>query len=220
MQNILAKFLCQHWKGFLAFSIQIAIIVGGINYYKDNRNTSKLETTIINIDKKIDGMDKKITLLAVNDSIMNQQLQFYPAAVPTNGNVTSRYQVRTDPVNGEQRMHTGVDIKADKGTPVLSTATGMIESCDTDAGDYGKRIIINHMNGYKSIYGHLSKILVTEGKTVVRGDTIGLVGNSGRSTGSHLHYEISFHDKKINPATFRKQYSEVLNTPSLLYSQL
>jgi len=173
------------------------------------------------IKNEIVQMKNNIEKLAINDSIMNRQLQFYPSAVPVNGDITSKYQTRIDPIDGDKKMHLGIDIRAPKGSPVVATATGMVESVNTHAGQYGQRIIINHYNGYKSIFGHLSKMYVKEGQTVVRGDTIGLVGNTGKSTGSHLHYEISFKGNKVSPGIFREQFkASELNMPSLYYSQL
>lgn len=221
MQNAFCLYFRKHWMGMFLIFFQILIILIAINWTTRSVSDSSIEKTIISIDKKLDNIDNKIAKLAVSDSIMNQQLQFYPAAVPTNGNISSKYEVRIDPYTKLPTQHYGVDIKAEKGTPVVATATGMVESCDDHAGYYGKRVVIDHFNGYKSIYGHLSKIIAKQGSTIVKGDTLGLVGNTGRSTGNHLHYEITFHDKKVNPAVFRKQYStQLLNTPTLLYTVL
>lgn len=219
MENIFAKFLCKHWRGIFFSILQALFVILIINFYTRTKSDNHIEKTIINIDKKLDKIDNKVAQLAINDSLMNQQLQYYPAAVPTNGSISSRYEVRIDPFTKQPAQHYGIDIKSEKGTPVVATATGMVESTGRK-GNYGKQVTIDHFNGYKSTYGHLSEILVKEGQTVVRGDTIGEVGNTGRSTGNHLHYEISYHGKKINPNTFRKEYSEVLNQPSVLYSQL
>jgi len=147
-----------------------------------------------------------IKKLAVNDSIMNEQLRSYPAAVPVTGNITSFYQIRKGPINGIPTFHTGVDIRAPKGTAVLATGDGRIDKTSNDYGNYGKTIIIDHQNGFHSLYGHLSNILVAENQLVKRGQEIGKVGSTGRSTGNHLHYEISFREKKINPGVFRIPY--------------
>ena len=149
-----------------------------------------------------------IKKLAVNDSIMNEQLRSYPAAVPVTGNITSFYQTRKDPINGIPTFHTGVDIRAPKGTAVLATGDGRIDKTSNDYGNYGKTIVVDHLNGFESLYGHLSMIEVQPNQLVKRGQEIGKVGSTGRSTGNHLHYEISFKQKKISPGVFRIPYRQ------------
>jgi murein DD-endopeptidase MepM/ murein hydrolase activator NlpD len=170
------------------------------------KGITKLNSSQEKLNNEITSIKQDIRLLAKSDSIMNEQLRFYPAAVPVTGNITSFYQIRKGPINGIPTFHTGVDIRAPKGTAVLATGDGRIDKTSNDYGNYGKTIIIDHQNGFHSLYGHLSNILVAENQLVKRGQEIGKVGSTGRSTGNHLHYEISFREKKINPGVFRIPY--------------
>jgi murein DD-endopeptidase MepM/ murein hydrolase activator NlpD len=105
------------------------------------------------------------------------------------GFLSSRYGRRMDPFRGEIVHHPGIDYRARTGTPVMATADGAVRMAGRNGG-YGLMIELNHGNGFKTRYAHLSKILVERGRKVKRGEVIGLVGNTGHSTGSHLHYEV------------------------------
>ena len=99
-------------------------------------------------------------------------------------------------------MHKGMDFTASRGTPVFATGKGIVKRADNRASGYGKHIRIDHGFGYVSLYAHLSKYNVKRGQKVNRGDIIGYVGNTGRSAGPHLHYEIIKDGSKINPINF------------------
>ena len=114
---------------------------------------------------------------------------------------TSNFGIRTDPFQGTARMHAGVDIPGPVGTPVYATADGTVDEAQR-AGGYGNMIEIDHGKGIATRYGHLSKILVASGTHVTRGELIGLMGSTGRSTGPHLHYEVRIDGKAVNPAPF------------------
>ena len=102
------------------------------------------------------------------------------------------------PIYNKPHLHTGIDLAAVEGTPIIAAGEGIILSTETKGG-YGKQISIEHNDGYITRYAHLSKILVKTGDVVNRGDTIGEVGSTGLSTGNHLHYEISHHNEYIDP---------------------
>src|SRR6185436_6968909 len=103
---------------------------------------------------------------------------------PTYGWLTGTFGGRSDPFTGEPAFHQGLDISTEKGQPVYATADGVVEST-ANTGDYGNLIVLQHAFGLSTRYGHLSAFAVTQGQTVKRGDIIGLVGSTGRSTGSH-----------------------------------
>lgn len=113
-------------------------------------------------------------------------------------NVSSLYGMRMHPRYGYWKMHEGVDLAAPKGTPVYATGNAVVVRSTWQAG-YGQIIELNHGFGYKTRYGHLSKKYVSPGDSVTRGQVIGEVGNTGVSSGSHLHYEVRFRDKTVNP---------------------
>ena len=125
-----------------------------------------------------------------------------PSIRPCAGWLASGFGYRKDPFTGRRRFHDGIDITAPVGTPVSVTADGTIESIKYHRGGYGLTIVVNHGYGYKTVYAHLSLSKVKRYQKVKRGDAIGLVGNSGRSTGPHLHYEVQVTGKAGNPLTY------------------
>ncbi|UYY59530.1 M23 family metallopeptidase [Sphingomonas sp. S2-65] len=114
---------------------------------------------------------------------------------------TSHFGVRSDPFRGTAAMHAGVDIPGAIGTPIYATADGVISHAGRQGG-YGNLVQINHGRGLETRYGHLSKILVADNTKVHRGQLIGLMGSTGRSTGSHLHYEVRMDGRAVNPVPF------------------
>jgi len=121
-----------------------------------------------------------------------------PNLWPVEGQVTGSFGERIDPFNGEGAFHSGVDIGSSYGHPIVAPADGIVTMTDT-MGGYGKTIMISHGNGISTRYGHLSGFAVTAGQHVQRGEVIGYVGESGRSTGPHLHYEVRINDTPVNP---------------------
>jgi len=121
-----------------------------------------------------------------------------PSIWPTHGWLSGSYGGRNDPFTGERGFHAGLDISADKGSPVYATADGVVHSAAYN-GDYGNLIVLKHDFGLSTRYGHLSRFLVRSGQRVKRGDLVGYVGSTGRSTGAHLHYEILVNGQLINP---------------------
>lgn len=128
-------------------------------------------------------------------------IQPVPLGFPTSGDISAGFGPRKDPMNGRPAFHAGFDIQAAQGTGIVATASGRIVEEGFD-GEYGRFIVIDHGNGFKTLYGHNSKNLVKKGEAVQRGQLIALMGSTGRSTGSHVHYELRYKDKTINPATF------------------
>lgn len=129
--------------------------------------------------------------------------------------VASGYGYRNDPIYGTTKFHEGLDFAAQIGTPVFATADGVVEDAGWKGG-YGQCIDLSHGYNYITRYGHLSEILVEPGKTVKRGEMIGKVGSTGKSTGPHLHYEVRFKDEAQNPVNYYfmdlspEEYSEMI----------
>ncbi len=121
-----------------------------------------------------------------------------PNLWPVEGQVTGSFGERIDPFNGEGAFHSGVDIGSSYGHSILAPADGVVTLTES-MGGYGKTIMIDHGNGISTRYGHLSGFAVTAGQRVQRGEVIGYVGESGRSTGPHLHYEVRINDTPVNP---------------------
>ena len=124
-----------------------------------------------------------------------------PSIWPTRGWVTSDFGSRLDPLTAERKMHEGLDIASSVGQAVYAPSDGTVVFIGTESG-YGKVLVIDHGYGVKTRYGHLSEILVHEGDRVKRADKVALVGNTGRSTGPHLHYEVRVNGIPENPRKF------------------
>ena len=114
---------------------------------------------------------------------------------------TSSFGVRSDPFRGSAAMHAGIDLAAPMGTPIYATADGVVDRAEWSGG-YGNLVEIDHGKGLQTRFGHLSRILVHPGERVVRGQEIALMGSTGRSTGSHLHYEVRIDGHAVNPVPF------------------
>lgn len=114
---------------------------------------------------------------------------------------TSNFGIRSDPFRSTAAMHAGVDIPGPTGTPIYATADGIVSNADRQGG-YGNMVEINHGKGITTRYGHLSKIIVSDNARVRRGQIIGLMGSTGRSTGPHLHYEVRIDNHAVNPVPF------------------
>lgn len=133
-------------------------------------------------------------------------LSCIPAIQPVNNKelirMASGFGWRIDPIYKTSRMHTGMDFTADIGTEVYATGDGFVEALENGTWGYGQCIVLNHGFGYKTRYAHLSAFKVKQGQKVRRGELIGLVGNTGKSTGPHLHYEVEMNGTKIDPINF------------------
>jgi murein DD-endopeptidase MepM/ murein hydrolase activator NlpD len=132
-----------------------------------------------------------------------------PSLWPVEGRVGSSFGERQDPINGEGAFHSGLDIDAPKGTPVRAAADGDVTDASMNAG-YGREIILDHGHDVLTVYGHLSAMAVVPGQHVIRGQVIGYVGQSGRATGPHLHYEVRVHNVPVNPHKYlRTTYEQI-----------
>jgi murein DD-endopeptidase MepM/ murein hydrolase activator NlpD len=132
-----------------------------------------------------------------------------PSMWPVEGPVGSSFGERQDPINGEGAFHSGIDIDAPYGTPVRAAADGEVTGAIMGAG-YGRQIELNHGHDLLTVYGHLSAMAVVPGQHVTRGQVIGYVGQSGRATGPHLHYEVRVHNVPVNPHKYlRTTYEQI-----------
>jgi murein DD-endopeptidase MepM/ murein hydrolase activator NlpD len=123
---------------------------------------------------------------------------------------TSGYGIRSDPFRGSAAKHAGIDLAAPVGTPIYATADGVVSESGYNSGGYGNLIKLDHGRGIETRYGHLSSIMVRSGQRVVRGQQIGRMGSTGRSTGSHLHYEVRIDGRAVNPIPFMKSNEYLL----------
>jgi murein DD-endopeptidase MepM/ murein hydrolase activator NlpD len=130
-----------------------------------------------------------------------ETIRALPLGRPVHATITSRFGPRKDPVNSKRGFHEGIDLKAPLGEKIYATAAGVVVKAGRN-GSYGKYVEIDHQNGYRTGFGHMKKFFVSEGERVKRGQLIGQVGNTGRSTGAHLHYEVRYKEKPVNPLKF------------------
>lgn len=186
--------------------------VGGVNRYIGLEGYEFSEL-IINTRKTIDNISQKLYIQSKSfDEIVELAkqkevlLQSIPAIQPIPNEdltrVASGFGYRIHPIHKIRKMHTGMDFTAPTGTHIYATGDGVVESVTSSKRGYGNHIVIKHRFGYKTRYAHMSKFNAKEGQHVKRGDIIGYVGNTGSSTGPHLHYEIEKDNKKVNPYNY------------------
>jgi murein DD-endopeptidase MepM/ murein hydrolase activator NlpD len=159
---------------------------------------SSPESTFGLLKDLLSGIESRLQTVKVDVDKRNQLAAATPSIWPTHGWLSSSMGNRADPLTGEKDFHPGLDISADKGDPVYATADGKVVSAAM-AGNYGNLVVIDHGYGIETRYGHLSAFKVRDGQTVKRGDLLGLVGMTGRTTGSHLHYEVRANGRILNP---------------------
>jgi murein DD-endopeptidase MepM/ murein hydrolase activator NlpD len=144
----------------------------------------------------------------IDEMIKNKQklLASIPAIQPISNKsltaIASGFGTRIDPVYKVAKFHAGLDFAAPQGTPIYATADGRVETANVDNGGYGKHVVIDHGYGYKTVYGHMVKIKAHEGEKVKRGEVIGWVGSTGKSTGPHCHYEVHKNGNPVDPVYF------------------
>ncbi len=161
-----------------------------------------LDAMLDSMDAQIDDRRRQLTTL--QNLILTRELarQIVPGGRPVEaGYISSLYGQRTDPFDGHLATHTGIDFAGVPGTQVLAVADGIVSHAGPDGG-YGRLVEITHGNGYVTRYAHNAKLLVQPGQTVKRGDAIALMGSTGRSTGTHLHFEVLRDGRSVNPLSF------------------
>jgi murein DD-endopeptidase MepM/ murein hydrolase activator NlpD len=159
---------------------------------------SSPENTFALLKDLLQGLESRLQTVRSDVDKRNQLAAATPSIWPTHGWLSSSMGNRADPLTGEKDFHPGLDISADKGDPVYSTADGRVTHA-ASAGNYGNLVIVDHGYGLETRYGHLSVFKVTHGQKVKRGDLLGLVGSTGRTTGAHLHYEVRASGRILNP---------------------
>lgn len=185
---------------------------GGVDRYKKLQGYTNSDI-MVEITRKLDILTKKVYVQSKSydelfELAKNKELQIAgtPAIQPISNKsltrVASGFGWRTDPFYHISELHAGIDFTAPTGTPIYATADGVIKSAEFNAGGYGNCVVINHGFGYETLYGHMSKIGCRNGQKVKRGDLIGYVGSTGKSTGPHVHYEVIKNGNKIDPINY------------------
>ena len=182
---------------------------GGVNRYSHYSN-GLLKNTAIRLDvltKKTYIQSKSFDEIAHLSKRAGDMASCIPAIPPVTTDkkiyrLSSRFGYRSDPFSGRTRHHSGVDFALKPGNPVYATGDGVVVNVKFELFGYGNQVLIDHGFGYKTRYAHLKTIGVSEGMKVKRGECIGVSGNSGRSSGPHLHYEVLYKDRHVNPANY------------------
>jgi murein DD-endopeptidase MepM/ murein hydrolase activator NlpD len=156
------------------------------------------ENTFALLKDLLQGLESSLVSVRSGVDRRNQLAAATPSIWPTHGWLSSSMGNRVDPLTGGRDFHPGLDISADKGDPVYATADGKVTHA-ASAGNYGNLVIVEHGYGLETRYGHLSTFKIKVGQQVRRGDLLGLVGSTGRTTGPHLHYEVRANGRILNP---------------------
>lgn len=172
-----------------------------IGYSRDPRLKHKMENLEQKLSVILAYVEPKFPSFAMPGLDDLGTIGDIPSIYPTFGRISDAWGSRIHPITNNLEFHEGIDISNQTGTPIYATAAGMVTSTEYTSG-YGKHLIIDHGNGYKSLYAHLYNYKVKEGESVSNGQIIGLMGDTGYSTGPHLHYEMHYKQGKLNPANF------------------
>ena len=167
------------------------------------RAVKRMDTLMVRISVESASLTQ-MELLSSQAGDMASCLPAVPPILPEKGSyrISSSFGGRQDPVYGGWRFHEGIDLAGKKGMPIYATGDGVVEKASFHFYGYGNEIVIDHGYGYKTRYAHLNTILVAQGAKVHRGEQIGELGNSGKSTGPHLHYEVIYKGARVNPYNY------------------
>jgi murein DD-endopeptidase MepM/ murein hydrolase activator NlpD len=177
-----------------------------IRKLKDNQLVGSILNTLNSLTSRITAQKKSYD--EVEELVKNKEqlLAHTPAIQPVSNKdlnrIASGFGYRIDPVYKTPKMHAGLDFSAPQGTPIYATADGAVSTAGNTGNGYGNHVIINHGFGYETLYGHMVRVKVRNGQAVKRGEVIGWVGSTGKSTGPHCHYEVHKYGEKIDPIYF------------------
>jgi murein DD-endopeptidase MepM/ murein hydrolase activator NlpD len=186
--------------------------MGGVNRYEEYRKYSNPQI-LVDIATKLDqitwktyiqskSFDEVIDLAKNKEKMIVSVPAIQPVSVSDLYRISDYFGTRKDPFLKTRKFHHGIDFVGPKGVPIYATGNGKVETAEFSFFGYGNVVLIDHGFGYKSRYAHLQSIVVKPGDTIVRGQMIGTLGNSGRSTGPHLHYEVIYRNKTVDPLNY------------------
>lgn len=177
----------------LAFTTSTELIDGMRTKIQSLRHRLNVQATSYDtLQKLVEAKERMLTAIPAIQPVSNRTLD----------RVASGFGYRIDPIYKTPKMHTGIDFTAATGTPIYATGDGTVNEAGYDNGGYGNNVVINHGYGYQSLYAHMKKVKVRVGDRVKRGEVIGWIGSTGKSTGPHLHYEVIKNGEKIDPIHF------------------
>lgn len=191
-----------------------------VTMINDVELSKEIAEQLNNISSRIQFQSKSYDQIAELIKNKEEKLVCIPAIQPVNNkqlnHIASGFGMRVDPVYGTPKMHKGLDFAAPQGTPIYATGNGVVSKAESAPNGFGNHVIINHGYGYETVYGHMVKIKAMVGQKVVRGEVIGWVGSTGKSTGPHCHYEVHINGEAVDPVYFfyndlnAAQYDQIL----------
>jgi murein DD-endopeptidase MepM/ murein hydrolase activator NlpD len=205
--------------------------IGGADRFSNLTKYKNTGESLINAKQKIEKLKRQMVVQSKSlDQVAKladqreEMLAAIPAIKPIRSDKLKRnirslsgFGMRMHPIFKRRRMHTGIDFTTPKGISIHATGNGVVESIKKNKSGYGTHVTINHGFGYKTLYAHMGEVSVKRGQKVVRGEIIGKVGNTGTSTAPHLHYEVIYQGKKVNPIHYcmdgltDTEYQELVN---------
>ena len=204
--------------------------VGGVDHYAEYSrmgNGALLASLAESLDRlnwraymQSKSFDEVAILAHKKDQMMHSVPAVQPVSVKQLARISSYFGVRTDPFTKAGRVHAGLDFVAPSRTPIHATGDGLVIESEYRANGYGRQVVIDHGFGYKTRYAHMSELLVEVGQKVKRGQVVGLMGSSGRSTGTHLHYEVLLRNRPVNPILYFNEMDETEYEQMLANAQI
>lgn len=189
-----------------AKELEVQQEIATVRKIKDNQLAASITGTINNLNSRIAAQKKSYEqvdhLIENKEKLLSHTPAIQPVANKDLKRVASGYGSRIDPVYKTVKFHYGLDFAAPQGTPIYATADGSVTIAGNTGNGYGNYVVINHGYGYETLYGHMVRVKVRNGQVVKRGEVIGWVGSTGKSTGPHLHYEVHKYGQKIDPIYF------------------
>ncbi|MDG1756645.1 MAG: M23 family metallopeptidase [Bacteroidia bacterium] len=195
-----------------------------LDQLRDGEKIKKLHQRLDNMENQSKIQQKSYEKLIVMAKNKSKMLASIPAIQPVSNKnlrrIASGFGYRIDPIYRTRKMHKGLDFSAPTGTKIYATGDGVIKKVKRARWGYGTHVVIDHGYGYTTLYGHMSRASVKQGQRVKRGQQIGLVGSTGKSTGPHLHYEVAKNGVQVNPIGYfyndltTEQYEEIIKLSS------
>lgn len=180
--------------------------IATIESMSSNQLVSSIFASLNSLSSRIAAQKKSYEeinkLLKNKEAILAATPAIQPVSAKNLGRIASGYGYRIDPIYKTIKLHAGLDFTAPTGAPIYATADGTVKVAGLSTGGYGNHVVINHGYGYETLYGHMSRIKARNGQKVKRGEVIGYIGSTGKSTGPHLHYEVRKNGQKIDPIYF------------------
>jgi murein DD-endopeptidase MepM/ murein hydrolase activator NlpD len=180
--------------------------IAKVEKMRDNELVRSIYSSLNNLTSRMMAQKKSYQELAVLVKNKEQLLSATPAIQPVSNKdlnrIASGFGYRIDPIYKTPKLHAGLDFSAPQGTPIYATANGTVRLATYSDAGYGNHVIINHGYGYETLYGHMVRVKARSGQRVTRGEVIGYVGSTGKSTGPHCHYEVHKNGQKLDPVYF------------------